>query len=597
MPPTDPRNDAAVPGTPDASETGAALQVPPTAHGLPYRPADFQTLAEALDYAAGAHTGIAFHDGKGQLDAVLGYARLRDDAEACARRLLGLGLARGDRVALIAETHPRFVTTFFACQYAGLVAVPLPVTVHLGGREAFVRNLERLVGHAGARVCLGTDDYTGFIAEANFDGVLLAGEYALLDAVVPSTAPLAPTRADDVAYVQFTSGSTRLPRGAVITASGVLRNVEAMLRHGLVVTPEDRFCSWLPLYHDMGLVGKLLLPMCGQISVDYLDSRVFAMRPRLWPTLISRNGATISYSPPFGYELCARRLRGDDAAGFDLRQWRIAGVGAEMIRADVLRRFADAFAGSGFDARAFMPSYGMAEVGLGLSFARVHAPLETDHVDRDRCADEGIAVPVPAGAEHAREFVVCGHVLPGYDVEVRDDAGGLCAQRKVGEIHLHGPSTMQGYLGEPEATAAVLKDGWLDTGDLGYWLGDQLVITGRRKDLIIVNGRNIWPQDLEYIAEGEGVRSGSAAAFAVHRADCEEVVMVLEVRIAEEAEEAALLKRIRGAVRAEFGVDCTLVAAEPRTLPRTSSGKLSRARAAQLFEAGGIPERRAAAGD
>ena len=566
----------------------ALMTPPPTEHGAPYRPADFDTLADALDYAATACTGIAFHDTKGQLNAVLGYTDLQREAQACARRLLGAGLTRGDAVALIAETVPRFVVTFFACQYAGLIAVPLPVTVHLGGREAFVRTLARLVGHSRARMCLGTADYAGFIDEANLPGLLIAGDYAKLDVVTPSSAEPQPTRADEVAYVQFTSGSTRLPRGAVITARGVLRNVEAMLR--FCVTPEDRFCSWLPLYHDMGLVGKLLAPVCGQASVDYLDSRVFAMRPRLWPALISRNGGTISYSPPFGYELCARRLRGDDAAGYRLNQWRIAGVGGEMIRADVLRRFADAFADSGFDARAFTPSYGMAEVGLGLSFAPQFTPLATDHVDRDRCADEGLAIPVSADAEHAREFVLCGRVLPGYTVEIRDDAGELRNEREVGEIYLRGPSIMRGYLDEDDATAAVLKNGWLDTGDLGYWLGDQLVLTGRRKDLIIVNGRNIWPQDLEFIAENEGVRTGSAAAFSVQREGGEEVVMVVECRNAEVDDEIALLKRIRTHVRAEFGVDCLLVAAEPRTLPRTTSGKLSRVRARQLYESGGIPD-------
>ena len=567
------------------------LQVPPTEHHLAFRPADFNTLTAALEYAAKARTGIAFHDGKGQLNAVLTYTNLYVEAERCAHRLIGLGLRRGEAVALIAETDPRFVITFFACQFAGLIAVPLPVTVHLGGREAFVGTLERLVGHSHARVCLGTSDYAAFIAEAKLPGVLLAGDYSLLDAASAADQALQPTLPDEVAYVQFTSGSTRMPRGAEITANGVLRNVEAMLRYGLVLTPEDRFCSWLPLYHDMGLVGKLLTPMCGQASVDYLDSRVFAMRPRLWPALISRNGATISYSPPFGYELCARRLRGDDAQSYRLKSWRIAGVGAEMIRADVLRRFAAAFAESGFDARAFLPSYGMAELGLGLSFAPLLTELATDHVDRDRCADEAVAVPVEADAEHAREFVLCGIVMPDYTVEIRDPEGTVRTDREVGEIFVRGPSIMRGYLDEPGATADALKDGWLNTGDLGYRLQDQLVITGRRKDLIIINGRNIWPQDLEFIAESMGVRTGSAAAFSVHTSDAEEVVMVIECRIAEADDEAALLRKIRTAVRAEFGVDLRLVAAEPRALPRTSSGKLSRVRARQLYESGGIPDR------
>ena len=561
----------------------------PTARGIAMRPGTFPTLATALDYAAGAATGLCFHDGKGQLQTALPYRELRELAVQMARRLMGIGLRRGDRVALIAETEPDFVITFFACQYAGLVPVPLPVTVHLGGRDAFVAVLERLVAHSRARVCLGSDQYGAFIAAARLPGVDHATTYAQL-----ATRPCAPvalqaTAPDEVAYVQFTSGSTRLPRGAVITADGVMRNIEGMLRHGVALNEHDRFCSWLPLYHDMGLVGMLMAPLAGQATVDYLDSRVFAMRPRLWPALMSRNAGTLTYSPPFGYELCARRLREGEADQYQLAQWRVAGVGAEMIRADVLRRFATAFAGSGFDPRSFLPCYGMAEVGLGISFSSLGAPLRTDIVDRDRCADLGEAEAVPAGSHvHAREFVCCGAPLPGYEVQIRDARGELVPERRVGELFVRGPSIMQSYLDEPEATSAVLKDGWLDTGDLGYRIGTELVLTGRRKDLIIVNGRNIWPQDLELIAESLGVRTGSAAAFAVHRAAGEQVVVVIERRSADDAAEAALIKGIRAEVNAEFGVDCTIVPTEPRTLPRTSSGKLSRMRARQMYENGDL---------
>ena len=565
----------------------------PTARGIPMRQANFATLAAALDYAADAATGLCFHDGKGHLQTALSYASLRAGALTMAQRLLGLGLNRGDRIALIAETDPDFVITFFACQYAGLVPVPLPVTVHLGGRDAFVAVLERLVAHSRARICLGSEQYGAFIAAAQLPGVMLATTYNALATRDPTSAVPVPTGPEEVAYVQFTSGSTRLPRGAVITANGVMRNIEAMLCHGVELSAEDRFCSWLPLYHDMGLVGMLMAPLAGQATVDYLDSRVFAMRPRLWPAIMSRNGGTLTYSPPFGYELCARRMREGEAAQYQLAQWRVAGVGAEMIRADVLRRFAATFAGSGFDARAFLPCYGMAEVGLGISFSSLGIDLRTDVVDRDRCGDQGEAEP-PTPDSHPREFVCCGEPLPGYDVEIRDQHGQVLPERRVGELFVRGPSVMQGYLDEPEATLAVLRNGWLDTGDLAYRIGRELVLTGRQKDLIIINGRNIWPQDLELIAESQGVRTGSAAAFAVHAPTAaesgeqgsEQVVMVIEYRTADAANEQTLLKGIRSEVRAEFGVDCTIVATDARTLPRTSSGKLSRVRARQMYENG-----------
>jgi fatty-acyl-CoA synthase len=231
----------------------------------------------------------------------------------------------------------------------------------------------------------------------------------------------------------------------------------------------------------------------------------------------------------------------------------------------------------------------MAEVGLGISFSALGEPLRTDSVDRDRCADRGEAeAATPASGDHLREFVVCGAPLPGYEVEIRNEQGAVLPERRVGELFVRGPSIMQGYLDEPEATAAVLTDGWLDTGDLGYRIGAELVLTGRRKDLIIINGRNIWPQDLELIAEGQGVRSGSAAAFAVHSQDAEQVVLVVECRNPDPSTELSLVKGIRAEVRAEFGVDCTIVATEPRTLPRTSSGKLSRVRARQMYENGDL---------
>ncbi|NJN52509.1 MAG: AMP-binding protein, partial [Gammaproteobacteria bacterium] len=323
-----------------------------------------------------------------------------------------------------------------------------------------------------------------------------------------------------IAYVQYTSGSTRVARGALITQRAVMRNLGAIIRDGLEVQPHDRFFSWLPFYHDMGLVGKLLVPVAAQVPVAYLGTREFAMRPRLWLTLMDRTQSTISFGPPFGYELCARRLRPGEGEKFSLVRWRVAGVGAEMIRAEALTAFDDAVQGSGFCTDSFLPCYGMAEVGLAISFSKLGRGPVIDYVNRDDCVTRRLAISVPR-PEHIdapiREFVDCGLPLPGNEVEVRDADGRVLPGREIGTIFVKSNSVMQGYLGEPQATADVLTpDGWLNTGDIGYMVDGVLTITGRKKDLIIIHGRNIWPQDLEHIAEAEPeVRSGDAVAFSV----------------------------------------------------------------------------------
>jgi fatty-acyl-CoA synthase len=329
--------------------------------------------------------------------------------------------------------------------------------------------------------------------------------------------------------------------------------------------------------------------MASQVSVDYLSALEFGKRPHQWLALMSRTRATAAFSPTFGYELCVRRLRREDVTKFDLRSWRIAGVGAEMIRADALEQFADHFAPAGFDRRAFVACYGMAECSLAVSFAPLETGIRTDRVDRRRLAESHVALPVddiPGDDSQVSIFVNCGLPLPGYEVQVRDEEGRACPERRCGTLFVRGPSVMSGYFANPEATQEVLSpDGWLDTGDIGYRLDGSLVITGRKKDLLIINGRNIWPQDLELIAEGQPEVSGrAAAAFSVPGPDGEEtVVMVVQCGEADPVKRAELVRRLQGAILEEFGITCSIELVLPHTLPRTSSGKLSRAGAREGF--------------
>jgi len=578
-------------GIDNTQEATVAMDATPAANNLPLRIADFSTIAEALDYAAQGKTGYNFYSGGGKLYARLPFAKLREEARSLARRLIGLGANRGSRVALVADTHPDFVRFFYACQYAGLIPVPLPASINLGGRKAYVTQLERLLSICQAEIAMAPDDFLPFLAEAA-DGLKLhflgspKDFYDLPEPIVR----LRPSEPDEMAYLQYTSGSTRFPRGVMITQKAVLSNLFAILKYGIQVRPGDRAVSWLPYYHDMGLVGLVLSPMASQLSVDYLSTRDFAMRPRLWLKLMSENRATLSISPPFGYELAARRVRKNEVDKFDLRAWRIAGVGAETIRNAPLKQFADLLAPSGFDRRSFVPCYGMAECSLAVSFAPLGQGVDEDYVDSTSLAKQQKALPIhPAkrnGMASYNTFINCGAPLPGYEAEVRDSRGKVLPERHCGTLYVRGPSVMSGYFGDLKATREVLSpDGWLNTGDLSYRIGNSIVITGREKDLIIINGRNIWPQDLEYLAEKQSeIRTGDASAFSVPDSDgVERAVMMVQCRESDENKRADLKDRLHGLVREEFGIDCLIELVPRNTLPRTTSGKLSRSGARKEY--------------
>jgi fatty-acyl-CoA synthase len=567
------------------------MDATPAANNLPQKVADFTTLADALDYAAQGETGYNFYNGSAKLYAKLPYQELREQSQALARRLIGLGISRGSRVAMVADTQPDFMRLFFACQYSGLIPVPLPASIHLGGRDAYVSQLERLLAICQAEIAMAPDDFLPYLKDATAGlNLRFSGSPKEFDDLPESDEPLRPPEPNDVAYLQYTSGSTRFPRGVMITQKAVLSNLFAILKYGIQIRPGDRAVSWLPYFHDMGLVGLVLAPMAAQMTVDYLNTRDFAMRPRLWLTLMSQNRGTLSFSPTFGYELAARRVREKEVANFDLSAWRIAGVGAEPIRTESLERFADLLAPSGFDRRSFVPCYGMAECALAVSFSPLGQGLDVDQVDRDALAEEQKALPLHPnrgnGTASVNTFTNCGAPLPGFDVEIRDDQGQVLPERDCGTLFVRGPSVMSGYFGDLKATREVLSpDGWLNTGDLAYRVGNSIVITGREKDLIIINGRNVWPQDLEYLAEKQPeVRTGDASAFSVPGSNGEEqAVMMVQCRESDESKRADLQGRLHSQIRQEFGIDCLIELVPRNTLPRTTSGKLSRSGARKEY--------------
>jgi len=565
------------------------LSATPSTDSLPVRKAAFATLTDALDYAATGARGLNFYSGKGQLIDVLSYRDLRREALVFARRLRTAGFMPGERIALIAETSSAFVRAFFGCAYAGIAPVPMPLPMAFGGREDYVHHIHGMLQAARVSGVFGPTSLAAWLTDAA--GALdlrTIGDFQALDDLAEADGDLPAVAPDDIAYLQFSSGSTRFPSGITVTHRSFMANARAIVRHGLQVKDQDRCVSWLPFYHDMGLVGFLLSPITAQLSVDYLPTQEFARRPLTWLSLISRNRGTLSYSPSFGYELCARRMASAKPEGLDLSSWRGAGIGGDMIRPHILAAFAEAFAAHGFDQRAFLPSYGMAETTLAISFAPPNTGAVVDHVDTDVLEGEGRAVAPQTPDARSRTFVLCGPPLPDHEVEIRGPDQTPLGERRVGRLFVRGPSLMRDYFDQPDKTAHVLsEDGWLDTGDLGYRVGESLVITGRAKDLIIVNGRNIWPQDLEWSAEQvSGLRSGDVAAFAIDQGDMEHIIVLAHCRTSEVEAREALRAAVAGTLRREHGAEAQVLLIPPHSLPQTSSGKLSRSRARQLFLGG-----------
>jgi len=565
------------------AESDAVLRPTPTINGLPQRLAGFDTLTAALDYAAEGTTGYNFYNARGQLEAVLPYSALRQSALSLARHLSALNLERGDRVGLVADTSPEFILLFFACRYAGLTPFTMPIPINRGSHRAYVEHLHAMLVSARARAALATRDFHPFLQEAveGVDGLRWSGTPEDLKKLPAHDVAPEPNHPDETAYLQFTSGSTRKSRAVIIPEHALMSNLRGIARSGVKMRPQDRCASWLPFYHDMGLVGLLLCPLATQLSVDFLATHHFAVRPIQWLRLISANRCTIAFGQPFGYRLCSMRARASDMNEMDLSSWRIAGVGAELIRPGILRNFAEQFAQVGFDPTAFLPCYGLAEVTLALSFARSDQTFQTMQVDSRSLMDKGIAVPIRSGKRRNNEFVNCGSPLPDHRVKITDDEGQSLPELRVGRIFVEGPSVMSGYFNSPRETHKALgDDGWLDTGDIGFLHDGELYLTGRLTDLIIVNGRNILAQDIEELAEQQKeVRARETSAFSVETEDNTLVVVVVESRLTDPAHRQSLVSRLQRQVYETFGVHCLVELVAPHTLPRTSSGKLSRSAA------------------
>jgi len=569
--------------------TDAALTPTPNDCELPRIRAQFATFNEAIDYAARSKKGLNFHDMRGELARVYPYAEMREDALAMARRLVAFGIGREDRVALIAETGADFAALFCACVYVGAWPVPLPLPTSFGGKESFIDQLAVQLQSSDPVILL----YPAEIAEMASAAAARQGCHAESweDFAARAAPPceLHQASPDDICYLQYSSGSTRFPTGVAVTHRALLHNLygHAATMH---LGENDRCVSWLPWYHDMGLVGCFLSLIANQVSGDYLKPDAFARRPLAWLDVITRNpGNTLSYSPTFGYDICARRISSQSnvAERFDLSRWRIAGNGADMIRPDVMQNFVNAFAPAGFKAASFTPSYGLAEAVLAVTVMPPGEGIRVELVEEERLSGAPRDLSRPA---RYRAIVNCGKPLPDMEVQIRGEDGGPKGDHQIGKVWCRGPSVMHSYFRNEEATSDCLVDDWLDTGDMGYTAKGYLFIVGRAKDMIIINGKNHWPQDIEWAVEQlPGFNHGDIAAFAIELENGEEAPAVLvHCKVSDPDERVKLRDQIADKVRSVTGMSCVVELVPPRTLPRTSSGKLSRAKAKKLYLAGEI---------
>lgn len=519
------------------------------------------------------------------------FPELWVEAKRRGRAMLELGLKKGDRVALVLPEPDEFVLSFIGALTAGIVAVPMYPPQTMAKMEAYGDTVRHVLAASGARVLVTSEGLRAMIAE-NLAGVTSAS--VVVEAQVrgePGVDPEAPEPPglEDLAFLQFTSGSTSRPKGVMVTHGNLSANAHAIMVDGLQSTPEDRGVSWLPLYHDMGLIGFVVAPLYTLVQVMFLPTMSFIRRPSTWLEAIHRFRGTITFAPNFAFALATRAVTEAQAKDWDLSCLRVLGCGAEPIQADVMRGFLDRFASNGLAPEAALPCYGMAEATLAVTFAKLREPPRFERVDVESMRGGHAArAPEGASATSAMELVSCGSPFPGHEVLVAGADGRPLPERGVGEIWLRGPSVTAGYFGNEEATAESFGGGWLRTGDLGYFSEGELFICGRAKDLIILNGKNYYPQDIErVVSKCPAVRDGQCVAFSrLDERGGERAVIVAEAKLGPRAGTVAtVIAEIIQLVRAEIGIVVEEVHLIKRgTLPKTSSGKVRRREARRRLE-------------
>jgi fatty-acyl-CoA synthase len=554
---------------------------------------NYPTLVAALDGAEGLTSkGFSFMD-RDKKTAFVSFDGLRTEAMRRAAHFRSHGLKAGDRLALVLPDGDDFVPTFLAAVWAGIVPVPLYPPLSLGKLDSY---LETLVGILSKSKCthLVTNNklqqviWSGLSKVKTLQGVILAED--LKTAPPAGFSQEAATVGDeDLCFLQFTSGSTSLPKGVAVTHGNLRANAWAIMRDGLKTdTDVDKGVSWLPLYHDMGLIGFVIAPVFHRVSVTFIPTMSFVRSAPLWLETMHKDKATISFAPNFAYALATKRAKPEQLAQWDLSHVRHMGCGAEPINASTIRAFVDTFSKCGLRPTAMLPAYGMAEATLAISFIGVDEALSTDVIDSSKYQSERRASPSTQAellAGKAQEFVSCGQAFPGHEVGIFSDEGKKLKDRSIGEIWVKGPSIAKGYYEDVEASAKSFVNGWLKTGDFGYLVQGEIFITGRKKDIIIINGRNYDPQRMEWLVdEVPDVRKGSAVAFSRPGSQSEELIIALESRSPNSAQ---LIEAVKQKINEHLQLmPAEVVVCAGGTLPKTSSGKIQRSKTREQFLSG-----------
>ncbi len=546
-----------------------------------------RTLRESIENCARLYpdNGFTFMAMNGSEDW-FSFTEIEPETRRRAKALQDQGLQKGDRVGLIIIEPKDFVLTFLAATRVGIVPVPLYPPMSMGELDAYIARLTRILTTAGAKLVVASEKLKnllwGVVNEVpSLTGLVPAeGLDAEGDPELPEIDP------DDLCFLQYTSGSTSDPKGVMVTHANLVANVMAIMTHFDMDPNEDTSLAWLPLYHDMGLIGFVMSTVIFGKKCVLIPTLRFLKKPSVWMDAVHRHRATITFCPPFALPLAARRAKPAELAEWDLSSLHTVGVGAEPIHAEGCAQFTELLASQcGLPRTAVTSAYGMAEATLAITLGERGDALASRRIGASLFQDEGVSRPAE-GVEETLVHVSCGIPFPGHDIRILEpETGREMADGCEGEICLQGPSVTGGYFCNAEATAEAFRGGWLHTGDLGYMHEGELYVTGRLKDLIILNGRNIHPQSLEWVVqELDGVRKGNVVAFSVPGANTEDLVIALETRgEAPEGLDAA----VRDALSSAYAVPVKEVVILPAgRLPKTSSGKLQRRGTRNMYLSG-----------
>lgn len=564
-------------------------------------PHSAQTLVDVVNWHVQNHPDrqhIRFY-GDECADEIMTYRRLREGASAVASRLQRQGMLPGEPVAIMLPTGAEYFFAYMGILMAGGVPVPIYPPVRRSQIEDHLRRHSAILRNCGASIMI-------IMPEAKLFAQVLKSQAESMKSLVTveelvsggGTCQAPKMSGRDIAFLQYTSGSTGNPKGVVLTHANLLANIRAM-GEAVQISSSDVIVSWLPLYHDMGLIGAWMSSLYYATPLVLMSPLAFIGQPLHWLQAIHRHRGTISAAPNFAYELCLKRLGDEDLQGIDLGSWRVACNGAEPVSPETVERFCRRFGSCGFRREAFMPVYGLAECSVGLTFPPLDRGPLIDRIERAPFMTGGRALPAAADDANALQFVACGRPLPGHEIRIVDGTGRELPERYEGRLQFRGPSATSGYFRNPGDTARLFQGEWLDSGDLAYIAGSDLFLTGREKDIIIRAGRNIYPQELEAaVGELPGIRKGNVVVFgtADKAAGTEKLVVLAETKEEDQEKLDMLRQDIDGlAIELTGAAADDIILAPTGTILKTSSGKIRRAGNRGLYESGRLHRGEAAA--